>query len=151
MRVPEEADRDFTASAFIVEDNKILLMKHSKLGMWLQPGGHVEEDETPDEAARREAREETGVEIEFVKDFAPEDSLDETDNLPRPFNINLHPIENDHYHCDFQFLATVREENNATHAHEHDGLRWFTSEELGDESFDMPENLREAGKRALNF
>lgn len=151
MRVPEDADRDFTASAFIVRDNKLLLMKHSKLGMWLQPGGHIEEGETPDEAARREAREETGVEVKFVEDFVPEGSLDETDNLPRPFNINLHPIRDDHYHCDFQFLATVKEENEATHADEHDGLKWFSREELQDESCGMPENLREAGERALEY
>lgn len=149
MRVPENADRDFTASVFIVRDGEILLMKHSKLGMWLQPGGHVEEGETPDEAARRETREETGVEIEFVEDFVPEDSLDETDNLPRPFNINLHPIREDHYHCDFQFLARVREENEASHSHEHDGLKWFSKEELGSGNYEMPENLVEAGKRAM--
>lgn len=151
MRVPEDADRDFTASAFIVRDNRILLMKHSKLGMWLQPGGHIEDGETPDEAAERETLEETGFEIKFVEDFNPEETLDETDNCPRPFNINLHPIRDDHYHCDFQFLATVKSQKEASHADEHDGLKWFTEEEFRDESFEIPENVRSTCLKTLNL
>lgn len=149
MRVPEDADRDFTASAFVIKEDKILLMKHSKLGMWLQPGGHIEAGETPDEAARRETLEETGVEIEFIEEFVPESSLDETDNLPTPFNINLHPIRDDHYHCDFQFLAKVKRQGDATHAHEHDGLKWFNLDQLVSGEYEMPENLVDAGKRAI--
>ncbi len=49
---------DFTASVYIVFKNKVLLHKHKKLGIWLQPGGHIELDEDPNEAALREAKEE---------------------------------------------------------------------------------------------
>jgi 8-oxo-dGTP pyrophosphatase MutT (NUDIX family) len=151
LRVPEDADRDFTASVFVIRDNKILLMKHSKLGMWLQPGGHIEEDETPDEAARRETVEETGFEIEFVEDFVPEKTLDETDNCPRPFNINLHPIRDDHYHCDFQFLGKIKQEKEASQSHEHDGLKWFTKKELESRDYKMPENMVSSGVKALSL
>lgn len=151
MRVPEDADRDFTASAFVIRDSKILLMKHSKLGMWLQPGGHIEERETPDEAAKRETLEETGFEIEFVKEFVPDETLDETDNCPRPFNINLHPIRDDHYHCDFQFLARVKNQRKASHADEHDGMKWFTKQELESGEYEMPENMVSSGVRAISI
>lgn len=151
MRVPEDADRDFTASAFVIRDNKILLMKHSKLGMWLQPGGHIEEGETPDEAAKRETLEETGFEISFIEKFVPDETLDETDNCPRPFNINLHPIRDGHYHCDFQFIAEVKQETEASHSHEHDGLRWFTKQELESGDYDMPENLVSSAVKALSM
>ncbi len=33
---------DFTASVYVVYENKVLLHKHKKLGVWLPPGGHVE-------------------------------------------------------------------------------------------------------------
>lgn len=151
MRVPEDADRDFTASTFVIKDSKILLMKHSKLGMWLQPGGHIEEGETPDEAAKRETLEETGFEVEFVQDFVPEETLDETDNCPRPFNINLHPIRDDHYHCDFQFLVRVKNQKEASHADEHDGLKWFTKHELESGEYEMPENMVSSGLRAISI
>jgi len=151
LRVPEDADRDFTASAFIIRNNKILLMKHSKLGMWLQPGGHIEERETPDEAAKRETLEETGFEIEFVEDYIPKETFDKTDNCPRPFNINLHPIRDDHYHCDFQFLARVKNRKEASHADEHDGLKWFTKQELESGEYEMPENMVSSGVRAISL
>lgn len=54
----------FTASAFVVcpERRRLLLIRHPKLGRWLQPGGHIEPgDESLLGAARREVREETGV------------------------------------------------------------------------------------------
>src|SRR5688500_11567184 len=42
----------------------ILLVDHVKAGLWLPPGGHVDPDEHPADTARREAREELGVEVE---------------------------------------------------------------------------------------
>jgi 8-oxo-dGTP pyrophosphatase MutT (NUDIX family) len=54
----------FTASAFVLSPNEdaLLLIHHSKLHRWLQPGGHVEpEDASLLEAARREVREEVGI------------------------------------------------------------------------------------------
>ncbi|WEL19391.1 NUDIX hydrolase [Candidatus Nanohalococcus occultus] len=150
MRVPEEADRDFTASCFIVEDGKVLFLKHSKLGKWLPPGGHIEADETPDEAALRETLEETGWKVRISKDFVPETSYDSvSQDLPRPFNVNIHPISDDHLHCDFQFLGEPIEKQDASHGHEHDGLEWFTIEEI--EEIETPENARVAARKALRL
>jgi 8-oxo-dGTP pyrophosphatase MutT (NUDIX family) len=54
----------FTASAFVIcpERQRLLLIRHPKLGRWLQPGGHIEPgDASCLAAAQREVREETGV------------------------------------------------------------------------------------------
>ncbi len=54
----------FTASAFVVSpaQDSLLLVHHSRLRRWLQPGGHVEStDSDPLAAARREVLEETGL------------------------------------------------------------------------------------------
>ncbi|MEO0600629.1 MAG: NUDIX hydrolase [Myxococcota bacterium] len=54
----------FTASAFVLSPDRqdVLLIEHSKLHRWLQPGGHIEPDDTTVEAAtRREVAEETGL------------------------------------------------------------------------------------------
>ncbi len=53
-----------TASAFVISPSAehLLLIFHSKLGRWLQPGGHIDSsDPSLLAAATREAREETGL------------------------------------------------------------------------------------------
>ncbi|MDY6765903.1 MAG: NUDIX domain-containing protein [Candidatus Nanohaloarchaea archaeon] len=148
-RLPAGADRDFTAGCLVVEDGELLLMHHSKLGLWLQPGGHVEEDETPDETAKRETREETGIVPRFHPSTQPDSAPGESYNLPEPFQVNLHRIRDGHWHCSFLYLATVAEERDATHPEEHDGLRWFSPTDLASDTDDMPANLRQAGQAAI--
>ena len=104
--LPEGADVDYTASVFIIRDNKVLFMKHDKLGKWIQPGGHVEDDETPDQAAKREALEETGYKTQFTDQKQPS-SFSQEEDLPTPFNVNLHRIRERHLHCDFMYTAYV--------------------------------------------
>jgi 8-oxo-dGTP pyrophosphatase MutT (NUDIX family) len=62
----EVIERHHTATAYIVEDGRTLLLWHEKLGMWLPPGGHCELNEDPVQAALREAHEETGIVVEVV-------------------------------------------------------------------------------------
>ena len=45
-------------------NDKIVMCKHEKRETWEIPGGHIEKDETPELAAKRELYEETGA-IEF--------------------------------------------------------------------------------------
>ncbi|MCL5413284.1 MAG: NUDIX hydrolase [Candidatus Marsarchaeota archaeon] len=58
------------AGCVIVNKGKILLLKHKKLGVWLYPGGHIEEGEMPTEAAIREAKEETRSKNRGRKEWA---------------------------------------------------------------------------------
>ena len=54
----------FTASTFVLSPDcrSLLLILHGKLGLWLQPGGHVDpEDGDVLVAARREVEEEVGI------------------------------------------------------------------------------------------
>ena len=48
----------FGSSGFLVNDGKVLLIKHKKLGIWLAPGGHIDGNELPEKAAEREFWEE---------------------------------------------------------------------------------------------
>jgi 8-oxo-dGTP diphosphatase len=51
------------------EDRRILLLRHAfrKGSGWGIPGGFIEKGEDPEEAIRRELREEVGLEIEIAK------------------------------------------------------------------------------------
>lgn len=96
-----------TGSAIVLSEDrsKILLVHHKFLNRWLQPGGHWDPNEPdPWTAAKREAIEETGVEIAEMLPAEPDD--------PRiPFAINTHPIpenpakgEPAHVHHDFRYI-----------------------------------------------
>jgi 8-oxo-dGTP diphosphatase len=59
--------RHFTASAIVLDDrDRILLVHHKKVGRWLYPGGHLEPNEDPAQAAQREVLEETGIHTEVI-------------------------------------------------------------------------------------
>lgn len=59
--------RPVAADALIIEGNRILLIKRGKepfRGKWAIPGGFLEEKETLEQCCVREAKEETGLEVE---------------------------------------------------------------------------------------
>jgi len=119
----EESRAHFTASAFVVDDalEHTCLVRHTKLGRLLQPGGHVEDDDVSLElAALREAAEETSLEV----DLHP--------TAPRPFDLDVHEIparpgEPAHYHLDVRFLVIGRGEPAG-------GAGWYPLGEGGDGS-----------------
>jgi len=50
-----------TASGLVVGRRGTVLHLHKRLGIWMQPGGHIDPGETPEDAARREGIEELGL------------------------------------------------------------------------------------------
>lgn len=54
-------------SYFVLVDGQyVLLVDHINAGLWLPTGGHVEQDEHPRASALREAKEELGIDAEFL-------------------------------------------------------------------------------------
>ena len=71
-------NRHFCASVFVVDPKtkKLLLVFHKKFHKWVQPGGHIEDNETPEETASREVYEETGLKIKLLgRRFPREDDF----------------------------------------------------------------------------
>src|SRR5690606_37887158 len=86
-----------TASGFLVHEGKVLLIKHKKLGIWLAPGGHIEHDELPHQAAEREVWEETGLKVTAVSAGEVLPTVGDTSYHPLPLAINLHWISKENY------------------------------------------------------
>lgn len=99
----EHTGRHFTVAVFVVWEGKVLLHHHRKLGMWLPPGGHIEKDELPDDAALREVWEETGVRVALVGERR--EDVEDPVQLHRPAGVQLEDIGPGHQHIDLIYFA----------------------------------------------
>jgi ADP-ribose pyrophosphatase YjhB (NUDIX family) len=77
----------FTVTGIVFNtENKILMIHHNKLRVWLPPGGHIEENELPDDAVLREIFEETGIRALFLSETQKlEPSNENCRELQSPF------------------------------------------------------------------
>src|ERR1700686_4071276 len=100
---PGEILRHFTVAVFVVHRGRVLLHFHRKLGKWLPPGGHIEDNELPDEAAVREVFEETGVRARLVGGRGL--PIDEPRQLVLPAGVQLEHMYPGHEHVDLVYFA----------------------------------------------
>lgn len=120
---------DFTVAIFVVHDGKVLVIHHRKLGKWLPLGGHIELDEDPEQAALREAREESGLEVELVGERPPTTSPG-TRALIAPRFLDIHRINDTHEHIGMIYWARPRGGEVTLATAEHHAIRWCTAAEL---------------------
>lgn len=82
-----------TGSAIVVttDRTRVLLHKHKRLGLWLQPGGHIDPGELPWQGALREAVEETGLPASLVGSEL--------------VHVDVHPGPRGHTHLDLRYLV----------------------------------------------
>lgn len=110
-------------SYFIIVDlntNEFLLVDHKKAQLWLPPGGHVEPNEHPREAVKREAKEELGIEAKFI--FEDPVFLTVTNTVG---NVACHTDVSLWY-----LLKGNRHEFLKFDADEFHQIRWFHQEEI---------------------
>ncbi|MEO7032958.1 MAG: NUDIX hydrolase [Polyangiaceae bacterium] len=123
----------FTASAFVLSPDKreVILIHHKKLGIWVQPGGHVEAtDAGLLSAARREVAEEVG--------------LGELDLLPSEsslFDVDIHTIParkaepaHEHFDVRFAFVARTRDFERTEEVAD---VRWVPLGDVGEITNDV--------------
>lgn len=125
-----------TGSALCIDpaSEKVLLVHHRSLDLWIQPGGHLEPGELPLDAALREFKEETGIESFQLSSFHQRNQ--------HPLDIDTHFIpansvknEPAHYHHDFLYLVIserasdrdLKASINLEELHDH---RWIGLDEL---------------------
>jgi len=133
-----ETTRHFTATTYVVNDGAVALHHHDRLDKWVAPGGHVDRDELPREAARREVREETGLDVDLRE---PETTVTAEAGRELPpaehvmlFDVNVHPNgEVGHQHVDFVYFGEVGSRDIDPDGHDEadpEAWEWFTPEEL---------------------
>lgn len=138
-----ETTRHFTATTYIVHGGATALHHHNRLGIRIPPGGHVDRDELPHEAALREVREETGLDATLVDDTEPVDAP-AGETLPDPrhmmlYDINVHEDGTvGHQHIDHIYFAAVdsREIDPAPGEADPSLWEWYTPEALRSSTID---------------
>lgn len=132
-----ERDEHFTASGFVTDGTRLLLVFHAGMRRWLQPGGHIEPfDADPEDAARREVAEETGL---SGLELLGEGVLD----------VDVHPVDHGgarHEHFDLRFLfGGVR--GVPTPGDGVSAVRWASLDDLEHLGADV--SIMRAARRAL--
>lgn len=109
----DEADlTHVTASAIVTGARGVVLHLHKRMGIWLQPGGHVDPDEEPADAALREAREETGLPVALMgRSLA---------------HVDVHAGPRGHRHLDLRYLVAAEDVEPDPPDHESQDVRWFS-------------------------
>ena len=136
--------KHFTATTYLLEPAReyTLFLWHQKLQSWLPPGGHIEDNESPEEAARREIFEEIGEKnISFLankKKIQPKID-NRSEFLLAPHFILAEQIEHNHMHMDINFYAEVTKKT--FHSPEGHELKWFSVRDIQQEN-KIFENVR---------
>ena len=120
---------DFTAAIFVVDGGKILLIHHRNLNKWLPLGGHIELDEDPEAAALREAKEESGLDVELLGERPPTTGPG-TRALIAPRFLDIHRITGAHEHIGLIYWARPHGGKLALSASEHHDIRWCSAADL---------------------
>ena len=101
-----------TASGIVVGRRGTVLHRHKRLGIWMQPGGHIDPGETPPAAARREATEELGLAVAHPP------------TGPLLIHVDVHEAALGHTHLDLRYLLVGADEDPHPPPDESPDARW---------------------------
>lgn len=132
--------KQFTATGYVVNEDRtrMLMIFHKTLRCWLPPGGHVDPDEYPGDAAVREVLEETGVHARHAGAHTMALTLDDPTEvqLPTPFAMSAQLIPEshkdvEHIHMDAMYLLVADGDAELIVLEsEVQDARWFTKNEV---------------------
>jgi 8-oxo-dGTP pyrophosphatase MutT (NUDIX family) len=123
--------RDFTVAVFVVCEARVLLHWHRKLRMWLPPGGHIEVNELPDDAAIREVAEETGLAVTLIGARGlPTSAPGDPEQLVVPAGIQLEAIGESHEHIDLVYFAVIPDAHIERPPQPNDEFQWVHVDDM---------------------
>ncbi len=142
-------NKSITATVYIVNNGRVLLHKHKKYSTWFPVGGHLEPDELPHEAAIREAKEETGLDITLIEtEIAPCFNIGRVERVPSPFCL-YHEDDVDEQFLDFIYIGKTNQAEFSPIINESKELRWFSKDELLNE--DIKIHIRNTALTVINY
>jgi 8-oxo-dGTP pyrophosphatase MutT (NUDIX family) len=140
---------DFTVSIFIVQNRKVLFIFHKQLQRWLPIGGHIELEEHPEQAAVREAKEESGLDVELVGERPPIQKDSGFVPLLAPDYMDMHLIKEPHWHIGLIYFARVKAGKVRLNLEEHQDIQWLDENDLDEPNWGLSESLKFYAREAI--
>ena len=153
-------DRHFTATGFVCFEGLVALHWHSKVKAWLPPGGHIMNNEDPEQAVIREIKEELGIDVVVVSDPSNKIQIKYPKQVSTPITIMIEdiqdPYEGLHQHIDMIYACKPKMDISDAF----DGWIWVGIEDLikeksfitpSGELIPPPEDVKVLGKRSLDL
>ncbi len=146
-------NKSLTATVYIINNGRVLLHMHKKYNTWFPVGGHLEEDELPHEAALREAKEESGLDVTLINKNPDIFDIGLVTRVPSPLAV---------YHegdkkktgedfLDFIYAASTDKTDIHPGENETDTFRWFTEKELLSVDESIKIHIRNTALRCLYY
>lgn len=133
---------DFTVAIYVVYRGHVLMIHHKGLDRWLPLGGHVEPNETPEAAAIREAKEESGLDVELIGvERKPKFDCPGTEFLLPPAYMDIHDVTGNHRHIGMVYFATSKTAVVKLADAEHHDIRWLSPADLADPAYDLSTSI----------
>lgn len=144
---------DFTVAAYVVFQNKILLVHHKKLQKWLPPGGHIELNQDPQEALFAELQEETGITKEQLEIIGnkPTISSPGTKFLYAPIFLDIHDISETHKHIGMTYILKSKTDTIQLSHREHNQIRWFSMTDIANPEYKILPAVQFYSQEALRL
>lgn len=115
-----------SGSAWVVNQhrNRVLMMHHRKLGLWLQPGGHADNDPDILRVVLKECAEESGIDIHAIRLVSE-----------AIFDIDVHTVyasahDPRHEHFDIRFLVEIDDRLPVPGNDESHEIGWIALDEV---------------------
>jgi len=144
-------EKSITGTVYIINNNKVLLHMHKKYHTWFPVGGHVEQNEFPHDAVKREAMEEAGLHIELIStEHMPETDIGRVIRVPLPFCTYNEGKTGDEEFYDFIYIAETQETEPHAGCGESNQFHWFSREELSCAE-DIKPHVKNTALRILDY
>ena len=142
---------DFVSTALIVHRDKVLLVHHRILNIWLPVGGHIELDEDPVEALYREIKEEAGIDKSDLEIMSNKPEIKGTRHkfLFTPNYLDIHNFSDTHRHTSLTYFVKSKTDSLVLNDREHIGIKWFTKREIDGGEYNLMPQIEFLALEAL--
>lgn len=131
MKYEERKFRPVAVDIAIIHEGKIALVKRQQepfKGEWVLPGGYVETNETVEAAAVREAKEETGLDVEILGILG----------------VYSDPNRDERHNVSIAFIAFPKDTKTKIRKGEIKEVKWFDLDDIPRLGFDHEKIVKDA-------